>query len=44
MNYEIMQEHGCYVAYDASGVFICSGDTYGEVERELSEQDNKDVA
>ena len=33
----IIQEFGHYAAYTAGGVFVCSGDTYNEVERELDE-------
>lgn len=33
----IIQEFGHYAAYTTGGVFVCSGDTYNEVERELDE-------
>lgn len=39
---KIIQEYGHYVAYDAGGVFICSGDTYNEVVREL-ENENREI-
>lgn len=37
----IIQEFGHYAAYTAGGVFVCSGDTYNEVMRELENEDEE---
>ena len=37
MDYTIISIRGHYEAYDNKGKFICSGDTYMEVAREIEE-------